>query len=102
MSDKQAILKSIYAVIDETNHDLPSGQRLEHSTDTVLFGDKGKLDSLGLVNFIVAVEQRIDEDFSNPVSLTDDKAMSQRNSPFRTVGTLVDYVASLLGDTSGG
>lgn len=96
MSDKKAILKSIYAVIEETNSELPSSQHLEHSEDTILFGSKGKLDSLGLVNFIVAVEQRIEEDFSRPVSLTDEKAMSQRTSPFRTVGTLAEYVASLL------
>lgn len=98
MADKQAITNSIYAVIDETNGDLPPGQQLEKSPETILFGAKGRLDSMGLVNFIVGVEQRIEEDFQKPVSLTDEKAMSQRNSPFRTVGTLVDYIAELLGN----
>ena len=102
MSEKEKILQSIYTVIDDKNEELPDDQRLEKSPETVLFGQGAKLDSLGLVNVVVATEQQIEGDFGTLISLTDERAMSQRNSPFRTVGTLVDYVAVLLEEGTNG
>jgi len=86
----------LFDAIDEVNALLPPEQQLEKSVDTVLFGGSGKLDSLGLVTFIVAAEQKISETLGHSVTLADEKAMSQKNSPFRTIGTLTDYIAMLL------
>lgn len=61
-----------------------------------LFGRAGLLDSLGLVSLVVAVEQAIADEYGVSVSLADDRALSQRNSPYRTVGSLAEYAASLL------
>ena len=30
------------------------------------------------------------------ISLTDEKAMSQKNSPFKNIGTLIDYITMIL------
>lgn len=98
MNNKEKITQSLYEVIDEINLELPDDMKLEKSTSTVLFGDGGKLDSLGLVNLVVAAEQKITEDFDNPISISDERAMSQKNSPFRTVETLIDYIDMLLGE----
>lgn len=65
---------------------------------TLLLGDGGALDSLGLVRLIMTIERQLEDDLGVPVSLTDEKAMSQRNSPFRSVGTLISYLVELLGD----
>jgi acyl carrier protein len=62
--------------------------------DTALFGRGGWLDSMGLVTLVVEVEQVLAEQFGLPITLADDRAMSQRSSPFRTVGTLVAYILS--------
>ncbi len=62
--------------------------------DTVLFGDQGVLDSMGLVTLIVAVEQSIEDNLDVSVSLADEKAMSQANSPYQTVATLAEYAAA--------
>jgi acyl carrier protein len=59
--------------------------------DTPLFGDHGLLDSVGLVSLVVGVEQAIQERFGIALSLADEKALSQRQSPYRTVGSLADY-----------
>ncbi|HUU46552.1 MAG TPA: acyl carrier protein [Acidobacteriota bacterium] len=99
MNEKDKIVQAIYAVVEETNAELPEAEHLAKSPDTVLFGEAGKLDSMGLVNFVVAAEQRIQEDFGVVVSLSDDRALSQRNSPFRTLGTLIEYVGTLLKET---
>ena len=54
------------------------------------------MDSLGLVNLIVSVEQNIEDDFDVSITIADERAMSQKHSPFRTVGTLADYIEILL------
>jgi acyl carrier protein len=60
--------------------------------DTVLVGPDAVLDSLGVVQLIVEVEQRVEQQHGISVTLANDKAMSQKNSPFRTVGALSDHV----------
>jgi acyl carrier protein len=86
----------ILEVIDENNAQVPEDEQIEKSIDAALYGESGKLNSLGLVNFIVAIEQKVGEQFDTTITLADEKAMSQRNSPFRSVGTLVDYILQLL------
>ena len=96
MLRNEKVIKLIFDVIDEVNEQFPKGRQLKKSVDTVLFGNSGELDSLGLVNFIIATEQKIEEELDVTISLTDERAMSQKNSPFKTVGTLADYITLLL------
>ena len=72
--------------------DLPSTQKLKKSLDTQLYGDKSEIDSLSLVNVVVLTEQKIEDEFNITINLADEKAMSQKNSPFRTIETFVEYI----------
>ena len=54
------------------------------------------LDSLGLVNLIVSVEQNIEDEFHVVITIADDRALSQKHSPFRTVESLAEYIEILL------
>ena len=99
ISNQERILQAIYNAVDEVNEQLPKGKKLDKASDTVLFGRPGKLDSLSLVSLIVAVEQNIHDEFGTDVTLADDRALSQRNSPFRTIATLSEYIALLLNQT---
>ncbi len=92
----EKVIQIIFDVVDEVNEELPEESRLEKSPDTVLFGESGKLDSLGLVNLVVAVEENLEDEFGKAISLTDEKAMSQKRSPFKTVKTLAEYITTLL------
>lgn len=68
----------------------------ELTMDTHLIGRTRIVDSIGLVNTIVDIETAfLDEDVE--ISLTSETAMSLRLSPFRTIGTLCDYIARQLG-----
>ena len=91
---KQAIFNSI----KEINQQLEKEDELENSVDTILFGEGGKLDSLGLINLVVAVEQNIEDEFDVTITLADERAMSQENSPFMNVGSLVEYIGILLNE----
>ena len=96
MNQKQQILDCLYAAVDEINDQLPPDGKLAKDEAAELFGRTGKLDSLGLVTFIVAAEQRLADAFPVPVALADEKAMSQQNSPFRTIATLAGYIQQQL------
>ena len=100
MNDEK-IRQAIYRAVEETNEQLPQGRQLEKSPDTVLFGKGGQLDSLGLVSFIVEVEQKIEEELGVSITLADERAMSQKNSPFMTLGALTEYVSLLIKEDEG-
>lgn len=68
------------------------------NSESSLFGEAGLLDSMALVGLIVAVEQDVEDEFGKEITIADAKAMSQKNSPFRTVGSLVDYIETLLNE----
>ena len=86
----------ILAIIKDMNEELEEKIHIINEIDTPLYGSKGQLDSLGLINLIVAVEQNIEDEFEVSVTLADERAMSQKHSPFRTVGSLADYIGMLL------
>src|ERR1700733_3960715 len=92
------IFKALFAAADELNQELPPAQRLSKTPETILFGRGGKLDSLGLVSFLVFAEQQLEEEFRVPVSLADERAMSQERSPFRTLETMAEYIRQLLAE----
>lgn len=94
MTEKIEQLSRLIAdAIDEIDLDDDPG---DISLDTVLYGDDGLLDSIQLVNLIVAVERRVEEIMGFSVAIADEKAISQRNSPFRTVRTLCEYISGIV------
>ena len=90
------IIEIIYNSIDEFNEQLKNDMKLEKSTETKLIGSNSKLDSLGIVSFLVTIEQNIEDEFDVIFTIADERAMSQKRSPFRTIGTLADYIDMLL------
>src|SRR5450432_289096 len=90
------VIASIQEVFAQTGMDAPGAL----TEETVLVGKDAVLDSLGVVSLIVEVEQRLETEHSVSVTLANDKAMSQRNSPFRTVGVLTDHVVAMVAEES--
>jgi len=73
-----------------------NGINVELTKDTSLIGSARILDSMGLVNTIVDIETAfLDEGVD--ISLTSEAAMSGRISPFRSVGSLCNFIARQLG-----
>jgi len=99
MTDTEKIFRAIYIAVDEINELREKDAQVEKSTDTVLYGPSGDLDSMALVNLVVAVEQNIEEEFDISITLADEKAMSQRTSPFKTIEALAQYISSLLNES---
>jgi acyl carrier protein len=102
MANRERIAASVFRAVDEVNRMLPPESRLDKSHTTHIFGKDGKLDSLGFVNLIVAVEENIMEEFGVVISLADEKARSQETSPFQTFQTLIEYISVLLDEKTTG
>lgn len=96
MPDRERLVRAIYAAVDELNGQLPKGVRVERAPDAPLYGKGGKLESIDLVGFIIEVEEKVKEEFGVSITIADERAVSEQNSPFLTVGTLTEYVAGLL------
>ena len=86
----ETIKASIAEIADRPAEDL--------SPETALFGKGALLDSVGLVSLVASLEQTIEDEKGVSVSLADERAMSQRNSPFLTVGSLAEYAQTLIGE----
>jgi len=94
------VREQVFRVVKEAMQDL--NDELEYETlrnvtyETPVFGGEASIDSLSLVRLVLGLERDISDIFCKTVQLANEKAMSYRNSPFRTVGALVDYIVEKL------
>lgn len=66
------------------------------SNDLVLYGDNSVFNSLGLVSFIIHIQDKVLELTGKDIVLVSADTMSKENSPFRTVQTLSECIEELL------
>lgn len=86
----------IITSLQEFNEELQEPMLEQPTLTTKLFGGDGALDSLALVSLIADVEEKISISYGKDIVLADEKAMSQKVSPFRTVESLANYIQKLL------
>ena len=88
--------KEIEHLVIETIHRLAEDFELAAlqapTSETALYGTKGPLDSMGLVNLISDLEDAVAEKYNTNISLADDKAMSAERSPYRSVESMTDAI----------
>jgi D-alanine--poly(phosphoribitol) ligase subunit 2 len=90
------ILETIlYPCVDEAKESIETAVNLEKTPESVLFG-ADSLDSLGIVRFIILVEEKIEDETDLSITLANEKAMSRKNSPFKTLQALADYIQELM------
>jgi len=87
--------------IAELNEELEYDTLREVGEDTPIYGGDEGIDSLSLVTLIVNLEERSESAFGRRLALADQKAMSMRNSPYRTAGALADFIVARLGEADG-
>jgi hypothetical protein len=93
--DKRNRIRSMLAV---SMHDYAgyTGAKIDLTEDMPLLGSDAPLDSLGLVTVLASFEAAINDAFGTRIVLADERAMSMERSPFRTMGSLIDYAWILL------
>ncbi len=91
-STETIVIDCLNAILDQRGVARPPN--LDRAT--VVFGGGGLLDSMGIVMLVVDLEQAVCTETGKAVTLADDRAMSQRSSPYRSVGALEDYIDAQL------
>jgi len=86
----------ILDLLVELNEEKQNIELINPTKKTKIFGGNGVLDSLSLVSFLTDLEERISDEFDKDIVLADEKAMSQRTSPFRNVESLIKYIQKLI------
>lgn len=71
---------------------------IEPNADTPIMGSDSPFDSVDLVTFIVALEQTLEDDHNVSITLADDRALGQAVSPFKSIGTISDYIEMLVNE----
>ena len=94
MSNK--VLLIIKEAIEELNEELDYDTLKNVSEETTLFGGDDGIDSLSLVLLVTSIESAIFDDLDVTISLADEKAMSMRNSPYRNVGSLLEFAVQRM------
>ncbi len=93
---RQELETLIQAQVQSYNENLDEPVDLSAGAESVLFGEGGVLASVDFVTLVLDIEEAVEDATGQSITLADERAMSQKHSPFRTVGTLADYITSLL------
>ena len=89
-SINQIVLDVLYELGQEEEKD----DLINAKETTLLFGRN--FDSMGIVLLTVEIEEQIFDKLGTAIVLADERAMSQKTSPFRSVRTLVTYIQILV------
>lgn len=82
--------------IDELNDQLEDDEKVEFSDDVRFIGSKACIDSITFVTLISIIEELIEEKYNKTIHLVNEKAFSQKRSPFYSIETMSAYIEDLL------
>jgi acyl carrier protein len=89
MKENVDVVAALYGAIDDINKQLPAAKRL--TKDSAAPISAADLDSLNMINFLLAVEERLRLDSNLEIDLG--AAVSASGEvPFKNVAELVDYI----------
>lgn len=92
-------LQLVKATVEDLAQELGYSNLRQVNADTPLFGGEDSIDSLSLVRLVAEIEREAEAKFGRSVVLADERAMSRRSSPFRSVGTLSELLDERLDET---
>lgn len=90
----EQVLNLVLETVKEIGEDQDNQDLIEATEDTRLFGEN--LDSMGVVFLVTELESRISDELDVTLTLADERAMSQKTSPFRSVKALTKYANTLI------
>ena len=99
MNAPENVVATIYRAVDWINSELPPDRQLGKTAETRLVGSQSVLDSLQLVSLIIGIEREVEDTFGMALTLADERALSMRESPFRSIQSLADYISILVTET---
>lgn len=94
-------LQATASAVEEVNlGQSDASKHVSSDPDVVLFGDGSALDSIGLVNVVMALEAHISDLTGQDIVLASEAAMSRKNSPYRSLRALAEYAVEVSKEDS--
>jgi len=90
------ISRLIYETIDEINEQSPPDRKISKSEQTVIVGEGSALDSLGIINFLVSLEERVAAFTGRSVTLLNDEVLSDPARPLRTLALIEKFISEQI------
>ena len=90
-------LSLIYTAIDQVNEQLVDQPKIPKSPETPLLDSESGIDSLALVNLLVAVEQLVFDQTGTTIVIADESILTSEENPLRSIGSLAARLDSILG-----
>lgn len=82
--------------VNDVNSLLPAEQNIVLAAETSLMGDGARLDSMGVINLIIAVEGGVEREYGVHISLMD-RLIAAASSQTVTLGGVRDLLRAELG-----
>ena len=89
---KDKVEEIVFNIIKNNTEDLNIGII---NYDTLLLSEGSAIDSMTIVSIVVDLESELSDAFNKEISLSDDKAMSRKISPYDNVKNLIEYIIEL-------
>ena len=77
-------------------NDVKEGGNIGSTPDTVLLGSGSGINSIDLINLVVAIEEKVTEKYGLSINLVSERSMSSEKTPFGSVSTLAAYLEELI------
>ena len=94
---KQELIEFMTELLQEVIEEQSENQDLKASSLVPLVGAEAVITSMGLVSLIADVESAVTDKYDVEINLVNEQALSRKQSPFRTIDTLADYILELDG-----
>jgi len=92
MNNSQDISEIIFACIDNLNKQLPANGKLAKTSETILLGEGGVLDSLGLITLCVSMEEAISGQTGVNYALLDELMSERGQRSLQSIGSMMEWI----------
>ena len=82
---REIILESLV----EINKEFKNIELMNITNETLIFDH---LDSMGVLDLIIEIENKIQIQFGSYIQIADDSVMDEIETPFKTLSTLIDFI----------
>lgn len=91
---RDKVRQVVFAALDEINELQPHDKQVPKDMDTILTGDHAVLSSLGLVNLLAAIEERLEDELGVSLSILGGDGAGGDDRRLQTVDALIAYVST--------
>lgn len=93
-------LKELIFIVFDNLMEQNSTIKIEKSLNTKLIGETSPFDSLGLVNFLLMIEENVSTKLGMDIQIADYEIISAKNSPLETVDVFIDFLKNKINEKS--